>query len=59
MTVLAETTHVGAWHPVIAPRIAALDLREQLARSLAAHMADAPPVDPDPDYMPRHRRNDA
>lgn len=43
----------------VAALAAALDRREQQARALAAHMADTPPVDPDPDYTPRHRRNDA
>lgn len=44
---------------VLAPRLAALDRREALARALAAHMADGPAVDPDPDYQPKHRRTDA
>lgn len=44
---------------VLAPALAALERREQLmaaARASIRHLADGPPVDPDPGYQPRHRR---
>lgn len=48
---------------VLAPAIARLADREQLmdaalesARAAAGHMAAGEPLDPDPEYRPKHRR---
>lgn len=49
---LTDTPPAG--HLLIGRRIAALDRREALARALARHLADGAPVEPDPEYQPRH-----
>lgn len=54
MTAVMDTPSRGN---VLAPALAALDRREALmaaARATCAHLADGAPVDPDPDYQPRH-----
>jgi hypothetical protein len=44
---------------VVNARAGRLDREARMLRALAAHMADGDPVDPAPDYEPRHRRTDA